>query len=309
MKFELKHLEAFVAAARYGSFTRAAAALGISQPTFTVHIRQLEDALGVRLLDRTTRPIDLTPIGRELAGPLERALRDIDSAFLNIEELSQKMRGVVAVAALPSLAASVLAGVIARFKIAHPGIAVRPKDAVGRRIATMVKSGEVDFGFGSIPAGEPDLDFTTLFADRMGAIFRRGCPLERKKAVSLAELVTYPLILMDRDSSVRSVLDPALARIEKFSAPEYEATYISTALAMVRAGLGVAIVPEAVLQMEDRRRLGWIPIDKPILDRSIGIVRRRGRSLSPAAQALLEAIEEACAKPKGNAGRSLSKLK
>lgn len=296
MKFELKNLEAFVAAARYGSFTRAASALRISQPTFTVHIRQLEDALGVRLLDRNTRPMELTPLGRALVGPLERALRDIDSTFLNIEELTNKTHGLVAVAAIPSLAVSMLAGVIAGFKITHPGISVQPKDVVGRRFAFMVKSGEVDFGFGSIPASEPDLDFMPLFTDRIGAIFVRGGPLERKKSVTLAELASYPLILMDREFSVREVIEDALSRIETFSGPEYETTYISTTLAMVRVGLGVAIVPETVFQMEDRRKLNWIPIEKPSTDRSIGIVRKRGRTLSPAAEALVEAIRAACGK-------------
>ena len=297
MKFELKHLEAFVAAAKHGSFTRAAAALRISQPTFTVHIRQFEDALGVRLLDRNTRPMELTPIGRELAGPLERALHDIDSTFLNLEELSNRTRGSVSIAALPSLAASMLVSIIAGFKNSHPGIAVKPMDAVGRRIAMMVRSGEVDFGFGSLPASEPDLEFTPLFTDRLGAIFLRNCPLGRRKSVSLADLVSYPLILMDRNSSVRAVIESALTRIPNFAGPAYEAAYISTALGMVRGRLGVAIVPETVLQMEDRRRLSWIPIDKPALNRSIGIVQKRGRTLSPAAEALLDAIKAACPKP------------
>src|SRR3954453_687759 len=99
MDVDLRHLQALVASGRHGNFTRAAKAVHISQPTFTVQIKQLETALGVRLVDRNTRSVQLTPIGRDLAPVLERILRDLDSALLNTQALSRQASGFVAIAA------------------------------------------------------------------------------------------------------------------------------------------------------------------------------------------------------------------
>ena len=135
MDVELRHLQAFVAAAQHSSFTRAAKTVHVSQPTFTVQIRQLETALGVRLLDRNTRSVRLTPIGRELAPVIERILRDLESVLLNTQALSAKASGFVAVAALPTLSATMLPGIIAAFRSRNPGIAIQLREAVSGRLA------------------------------------------------------------------------------------------------------------------------------------------------------------------------------
>jgi DNA-binding transcriptional LysR family regulator len=295
MNFEFRHLHAFVAAARHGNFTRAAKAVHVSQPTFTVQIRQFETALGVRLLDRNTRSVQLTPIGRDLAPVLERILRELDSVLTNTQALSTRPTGFVAVAALPTLSATVLPGIISTFRTANPGIAIHLKDAVSIRLAAMVRAGDVDFGFGSLPASEPDLEFTLLFNDRMSAIFPRRSPLAGKRTVALKDLIATPLILMGRDSSVRAVVDRALAAIGHFAPPAYEASYISTALGMVEAGLGITILPASVLRMDHNRALISRPIQNPNIDRAVGIIQMRGRTLTPAAELFLAAIRARCA--------------
>ncbi len=295
MDVELRHLEAFVAVARHGSFTRGAKAVNISQPTFTVQIRHLEAALGVRLVDRNTRSVKLTPIGRELAPVLERILRDLESALLSTQAYSSRASGFVAVAALPTLSATVLPGIIAGFRAENAGIAIQLRDAVNVRVAGMVRAGEVDFGFASLPVSEPDVEFTPLFNDRLSAIFQRHSPMARKRSIALKDVISSPLILMSRDSSVRAVVDRALASIGDFAPPAYEASYISTALGMVEAGLGTTILPASVLRMDSGRDLVSRPIQNPRIDREVGIVQLRGRSLSPAAEAFSQAIRKRCA--------------
>ena len=294
MDVDLRHLEAFVAVARHGSFTRAAKAVNISQPTFTVQIRHLETALGVRLVDRNTRSVKLTPIGRELAPVLERILRDLESVLLNTQAFSSRASGFVSMAALPTLSATVLPGIISGFRSENPGVAVQLRDAVNVRVAGMVRAGEVDFGLGCLPLNEPGVEFIPLFNDHLSAIFHRRSPLALKRSIALKDLVSSPLILMVRDSSVRAVVDRALASIGYFDAPAYEAAYISTALGMVEAGLGVTILPASVLRMDRGRELVSRPIQKPRIDREVGIIQMRGRSLSPAAAAFASAIRGRC---------------
>src|SRR5215831_14748716 len=122
MNLNLRHLEAFAAVARLGSFTKAASALYISQPSFTVQIKQLEEELGVRLLDRNTRSVSLTAIGRELAPVVERLLGELEGIVTSTRALSAKSIGSVTIAALPSVSATLLPGVIAAFRQRYPGI-------------------------------------------------------------------------------------------------------------------------------------------------------------------------------------------
>jgi len=284
MNFTLRELEAFLGVARLGNFTRAAKALNMSQPALTVRIRHLEEALGVRLLDRTTRSVALTQIGREFLPVVARVLGEIDAVAVNARDVAGRRRGVVTVAALPSAASTLLPAIIAAFKARHRGIVVRLRDGVAQRVTALVKSGEADFGIGS----------PTLLSDPMSAVFPPGHPFEQRAAVRLEDLLTVPLILMDSEYSVRTLVDQAFESIGKGVAPAYEASYVSTALGLVKAGLGVAVLAysaadEAATQAAALRAR---VIEHPMLVREISLIESTRRSLSPAAQQFLEAVRQ-----------------
>src|SRR4030095_4879054 len=119
---DLRHIRAFLALARAGSFTRAAADLHMAQPTLTVQIQQLEAAIGVRLFDRNKRHVALTQAGRDLLVPLERILIDVEAIAISTEELLEHRRGLVTVAALPSMTAWLLPRALQRLSHSYPGI-------------------------------------------------------------------------------------------------------------------------------------------------------------------------------------------
>src|SRR5919112_2044900 len=120
MDVSLRHARAFVTVAHLKSFTRAAEALHLSQPALTVQIRNFESALKVKVLDRTSRSVELTRIGRELLPMLERTLRDLDAIVADTHAMSAGRRGIVRIAALPSFAASLLPQVIGATRAAQP---------------------------------------------------------------------------------------------------------------------------------------------------------------------------------------------
>jgi DNA-binding transcriptional LysR family regulator len=290
MDVNLRQIRAFIAVARFGSFTRAAQLLHLSQPALTVQIRQLEQGLGARLFDRNTRTVSLTAVGRELVPAFQRLLQEFDAVVVNARDLSSKRHGVVRLACLPSFASTVLPGIIAGFRRRHPRVSFVLKDAVGRRILTMVRADEVDFGIGVAAAEEPDLETLYLMQDRMHAVFPARHPLARARKVSLDSLRAYPLVLMDPDSTVRAIVDAAFARAGRLAVPACEATYMSSAIGMVRAGLGVTILPSTAMELRANPRLRSKPIDDPGLTRRIVIVRRAKRSLSPAAEAFIDEL-------------------
>src|SRR5262245_14245207 len=146
MATEVRHMKAFLEVARCGNFTRAAEELHICQPALTVQIKQLEQLLGVKLFDRDKRHVALTQPGRDLLRPIERVLTDIEGIRVASHEFAGRQRGIVTIAALPSIAARVLPAVIRRLNIERPGIAVRLVELIGTKIVDAVKAGEVDFG-------------------------------------------------------------------------------------------------------------------------------------------------------------------
>ena len=286
LDLNFRHFQAFVTIARLNSFTRAAKALNLSQPALTKQVRQLEESLGVRLFDRDTRTVALTHIGKELKPVIGQLLHEIEGVVFNTREMAAKSRGIIRVAALPSLCSSILPAAIAGFCEIHPGISVVLRDVVAERVVSMVKAEEVDFGVGT-PGGDADVRFSVLLSDRMVVGFPKGHPLQQSKAVRLRQLVRLPLVLMAADSSVRKLVDEAFASIGQLIRPAYEATYMSTAAGMVKAGLGVTILPSSAIQMGELAGLVTRPISHPAITRELGILEKSGRSLSPAAEGLL----------------------
>jgi LysR family carnitine catabolism transcriptional activator len=289
MIHDIRHIRAFLALARAGSFTRAAAELHMSQPTLTVQIQQLEQAVGIKLFDRSKRHVALTPAGRDLLLPLERILTDVESIAASTEELLEHRRGLVTVAALPSMAAGLLPKAIKALSASYPGIRVRVHDCVAATVAVMVKSGQVDFGISSQTTGDRELTSHVLLMDRLCAVVAPSHALADKRNISLKELARHPLVLMMKDSSSRQIVDLAFDREGLVPTVAYEATYASTVGGMVRAGLGIGLLPES---MAGAARLHQLRIRGQALTRRIGIVMRAGRSLSPTADKLKQTLEQ-----------------
>ena len=297
MNLTLRQLRAFAAVARTASFTRAAAELHLSQPALTVQIRELEGALGLKLLDRNTRRVQLTSVGGELLPVFERVLGDIRSVAENARELAAGDRGTVNVAALPSVCARLLPAAIARLRETHPGIRVHLQDTVALRILALLRSEEADVGIGSFGALDRDLEVEPLLEDRMVAVMPRGHPLAKSKALALRDLARHPLVLTDRQSSVRAIVDAAMG--DERRAPDFEVTYMSTAVGLVQAGLGIAVLPATALELELMRGIESRPLRDRGLTRRVVVARKAGRSLPPAARVFLEVLRTVAAELPG----------
>ena len=292
MSTDLRHLRAFVEVARHGNFTRAAEGLHICQPALTVQIKQLEQSLGVKLFDRDRRHVALTQAGRELLPSVERVLADVEDIETNSRGLATHQRGSVVVAALPSIAASALPPAIHRLSATHPGISVRLIELIGTRIVDAIKAGEADFGVGNYAKIDRDLSYQRLWSDRMAAFVPRAHPLAKRRAVSFRDVVTYPLILTRRGSSVRVLVDRILERHRLTANVVQEASYVPTILGLVAAGIGVGILPEREYTPSLAGAIVRLPIRAPALVRHIGIIGLAGRSFSPSASKLIEILRE-----------------
>jgi len=289
MNITLRQLRSLIAIAKQGSFTRAAQSMHVSQPALTAQMRQFEEALGVRLLDRNTRSVRLTPLGRQVVPIVERALGDIDTA-LSGARLSHDSVGIIEVAALPSLCSDIVPQAIARFCRQFPGISVRLREVGAHRIPACVTDEEVELGFGLLERAVTQIVTTPLITDRLVVVCHSDHPLARKRTVVPRDLVGHPMISFDPQYSVRTLLDAALRSTDARTAPAYEVSFMSTAMGMVRAGLGIAVVSSSSLGRAAMTGLEARPVSHPGFARQIVAMRKKGRTLSPAAERFLAAV-------------------
>lgn len=294
MPVTLRQLRAMVAVAQSGSIGRAAALMHLSQPSLTVQLRELERALGVRVFDRGARGAQPTEAGRELVAAFERILGDLDAVVEGAREAAAQRSGLVRLASLPSIGATILPDALVRLRDRSPRIRVIIHDAVAQRVAALVKSGAAEIGIGAEIEQDPELEAAPLFEDRMMAIFPADHAFGQGRAVALGALAAVPLI-MGEESSVRALVDRACAAVGLCFVPAYEITYISTLMGMLRAGLGIGVLPASAVDLRAEPTLRALPIEQPPILRRIVLFRRAGRSLSPAAEAFLHALSDSLA--------------
>jgi LysR family transcriptional regulator, carnitine catabolism transcriptional activator len=303
----VRQMQAFVAIGRLGSFTRAAAVLHMTQPALSARIREVEEALSIRLFDRNTRSVRLTRAGEDLLPIVEQLVADFDAVLERARDVARGGTGRIALAALPSICSGPLPRVLATFRARHPRIAVTLRDALADRVLQLVRSREVDLAITSGGGADRELEFTPLTTDRIVAVLPARHPLARATRLEVAALIDHPLILMDRDSSVRHIVDATYAAFGRMPAPTFEVTYMSTAVALVRAGLGVTLLPSSAHEVASARDLATRTIDHPGLLRTIGVLRLKERSLSPAAQGLVLALQRGLSRATAAGGRGGSR--
>ena len=295
-----RELTAFLTLAEQRNFTRAAALCHLSQPAFSALVRALEDSLGARLFDRTTRSVELTAEGRVLVEPARRLLRDAESALTDVRDHAARRRGRVAIALLPSLAAGWLPPLLAKFHKQYPGIEIDVADVLSDACIERVRAGGADFALASTRTATPELHTEEFCRDSFHLVCPRGHALARRRGrLELTHLAPYPIVHLARSSSVRQYVEAAIYPMQLRTMMELD--QLSTVAGMVRAGLGITVVPSLTLFHFADPQLATRPLHAPALTRRVYVVRRADRSLSSAAAALHELLM--AAKPRATPGK------
>lgn len=289
MKNAIQHIRAFLAVANSGSFAKAALELNLSPSALTVQIQQLEEWLGVTLLERSPRQVSLTSAGQNNRGPMEKLLLDLDNIVSGSRDLVALRRGVVTIAALPSLCAGALPPILKTFREQFPGVEVRLRDVVAQRIDALVRDGEVDFGVGVRARMNHGLNFQVVMVDRLSLFVPARHALAKRSSITLSELAGEPIILTGRDSSVRERVEQLFSEQGLMLTPGLEANYMSTVMALVRQGLGMTLLPESA--DEGRGDLVQVRVEHAGVNREIGVITRAGTGLSPAAARFIEMMK------------------
>ena len=283
MNPSLRQLRVFQAVALHSSFTRAGDQIGLTQPAVSRCVTELEQQLGLKLLDRTTREVVLTAAGRSLAVRLQRVLEDLDTVLLDVRGLATQRQGRVRVASSPTLSANLLPECIARCQRDHPGLTLLLLDRMQHDALASVLSGEVDFGVVIDPAERDDLHAEPILSEPFCLVCPPGHRLARRRSVRWGDLASEPLVLLDHASGSRRLIDDALRQHAVQALVAQEVGHVTTIFRMLDAGLGISVVPTLALPPAGLQGLVVRPLT-PQVERAIVLVRRANRALAPVAE-------------------------
>jgi LysR family carnitine catabolism transcriptional activator len=290
MNISIKQLQAFVAVASSQSFVEASAIIHLSQPALSISIKKLEEAVGGKLLARSTRSVALTPEGAEFLPVVERLLADWDRSLDDVHNLFTLNRGKLDIAAMPTFASSLLPELLAKYHRLYSDVKVTVHDVIAESVVEMVRDGRVELGVTFDPGDAQDLNFQPLFRDRFVAALPADHELLEKKNIKWRDLENTAFIALQRPSSIRLLLDKALLDADIKLKPAFEAHQLASIGRMVSTGLGVSVVPAlSAGQMEE---MGAVcrPISSPSITRKVGLITRKRHPQSVATKAMVDVI-------------------
>lgn len=301
MNFSDAQLRSFLAVAELSSFTAAAKALSLSQPALSRSIKALESAVGARLFDRHTRRLSLTPTGVELHRIAARIAAEKQRGIADLKDFLSARRGSVTIAILPSAARLLSRPTIKLFEADSPDVLLRLRDGSQEPLLADVLQGRADFAVAMNPHRD-ELHFQPLLDDEFVFLGHPDAVRGRSGAMPWSTFSDKPFIALAEGSSIRRMTDAAFRQIDLTVSLRHECGHPASAIALAAVGLGVTALPRLTLPPLLGPDLAARPLNRPLASRSIGIITRTDRALSPAAsrlaRILLETVPEKSDEPR-----------
>lgn len=291
MKIDFDGIQAFVVIAELGGFSKAAEHLHVTQTALTRRVQKLESYLGLRLLDRTTRYVELTAVGREFLPQAKAIVGEMTLAVGRLKDMSKNARGSFTLACVPTMASHVLPAAIRRYRESHPGNRVRLIDTTAFEVRDAVLHGQAELGIGIPTERHPELIETPLLEDPLMFFCREEHPLSEREAVTWSDMRETELVVVSSMTATRVFMDYQLAKRGISLSGAYEVQHHATAISLVAAGVGTAILPASTLEQGARPGVCRIPLVSPVVKRRITLLRRKNSTLSPAANAFFELLK------------------
>ncbi|MCM2396157.1 LysR family transcriptional regulator [Rhizobium sp. S95] len=282
----LTQLRSLIAVAEAGSFTAAAEAIGVTQSGMSQALAGLEEALGVKLLVRQRHGVELTAFGERALDHARAALAQLEMIRQEAAEVRGEEIGSIRIAAFPSVFTTVLSPLLHRFRSLHPGIKVVALETDDVEVIAWLESGAVDLGVVLNPP--EDSDAIPIGQDAWLGVLPMGHRFARRDMVSIAELAAEPFVLATGGCHVHA---RTLTEAVGLSLPDVrmEVRDWTSAIALVREGVGVGIVPESTLT-EKRKGIRTVRLDPPLV-RRFGLKKSPAHELSRASSLLIEMVK------------------
>lgn len=289
---ELRNLHALVEVARRGGFSPAAKALFTTQPNVSKAVRQLEDELGVALFDRVGHKSQLTEAGRIVYRRAQAILTEGEDMIAELDDLRGMKRGLLRLG-LPLFGSSVLfAPVFALFRSRYPGVDISLVEHGSKRLEELLRAGEVDLAASLVPVPE-EFDWQDVRVEPLVALLPEDHPLAGRQSLSLANLSGQPFILFDEGFLLNKIIVDCCARRGFEPAIAARSGQIDFIVGLVRAGLGIALLPRLMAEQRRQPGVGFVVLNDPDTVWHMALLWRKGGYLSHAARAWLALAREA----------------
>jgi LysR family transcriptional regulator, carnitine catabolism transcriptional activator len=301
MDFTSRQLRGVLLVAQHQNFSRAAEALHITPSGLSLLVRELENQLGFRLFDRTTRQVVLTTHGRQLLPVLQRHLAGIDAATSSISQTALKGSLTISIGAGLMLAANVLPRAIGEFCRLRPGVSIDLCDGDMSMIIRKVKAGQLDVGFGYFEHA-PGIRRLPFFRFSLMVIRPVSDAVARRTSTSWSALKRERLILQAPPAPLRLLIDHHLARAGVSHQGAIVLNRLDTIVGMVEAGQGIGIIPSFAQPVCRHRNVVMTPLVNPVVPVDFFQIRNRGRKLSPTVDEFTVFLQGYVARWAGSAG-------
>lgn len=289
-RLNLNHLHTFAQVIAHGSFSAAAERLNLTQPAVSLHIRQLETRLNLRLIERVGKRIKPTSAGLTLLEHIGRIDAVVNAALLDLSSHAQGIAGKIAIGTGATACIHLLPNILQTLRRQFPALDVRVSTGNTDAILRDVEQNRLDLALVTLPAAGRSLSVTPLLEDEFVGIFSAE-QLDMPQLLTAEALAGMPLVVFEGGSSTRRLIDDWYLKAGVRAKPVMELGSIEAIKEMVAAGLGYSIVPKiAVAAAHHRRGLQVKPLTPP-LSRTLGIALRQDKPLGSALRKVLEALE------------------
>ena len=297
---DIRKLDVFCKVVELKSFTRAARAVFLSQPTVSDHVRHLEEELGQKLVDRLGREAEPTPAGRLLYDYASRILRLQQETLEALARFGGRLSGETTIGASTIPATYILPALVGTFRAAHPEVTVSVRISGSHEIARKVLAGEYDLGLVGAMWNERGLDWTELFTDTLVLVARPDHPLAGRGPVTLDDLCGQDYVGREPGSGTRKVIGALLETAGRRETDLHQVALFGANEAVreaVKAGVGVSMLSRRSVAADlAAGALVEIPLKGVSGERPFYLLRRRNRQLPPSAAALAEHLVAAAAR-------------
>lgn len=288
MKLTFQEMEKFVDLADTLNFRASAERCSISQPAFSRAIASIENKLGVRLFDRSTHEVTLTPTGLQLLPIAQRMVLELNNSLNEISEFVAGHRGKILLASVPSAAAVVLPGLMQAFLEEFPNVSIGLEAVSANDVSSLVAEGTVDIGVCTLEPSSQRLSdncsFMPVADDELLLMCAQCDPLAHQKVTSWGVFTSRPYISNGPASSLRPLVEQAFRHSGLVIQPRYESMNLPVTARMVASGLGIAVMSSLSRSVINTDGIAFLRLNNPFISRKIGVLTRKDKTLPPPAQ-------------------------
>lgn len=273
-------MQVLIEVARLRSFTKAAEALYITQPTISKTIKALEEELGVVLFDRVGKKIELTDAGRIIATQAQQIVTSFQNLMAELDDLRNLKKGHLRIGLPPMVGASFFPRVIGEFHQRYPDITIQLFEDGAKKVEQDVAKGLLDVGVAVLPTVEAELSYFPFVEEKLNLVVHPSHRLADRESVELAELAPDGFVLFREDFTLHDRIIGACAKVGFHPHIIYESSQWDLISEMVAVGLGITLLPETICREIDDAGVRIIPLVNPAIPWKLGIIWRDDRYLS-----------------------------